>query len=238
MPSDILIVPNRSSTTTAPVIQFSGSQANTIRLEVLTSGSIAFLGKSGSLFSISDNLSGSLMAVSDISGLPILEVFSDDRVVMGRYNTNALVVTGSKVGIGKSVPNISVALDVSGSAVVTGSLSVSREFSSNALWTNASSISYWGGFPTAYGVLTWNTGYATVAANTGNNLYLSANGATSTGHITITTNGDIGINKTTANAKLDVNGNTIITGSLTVTDGIKIQGAGSDIIHPFLLMGA
>jgi len=217
MPSDILIVPSRGSTTVAPIIQFSGSAGNTIRLEVLPSGSISFLGASGSLFSITDNLQGSLMAVSDISGLPIFEVLSDDRVVMGKYNTNALVVTGSKVGIGKSVPNISVALDVSGSAIVTGSLSVSREFSSNALWTNASSISYWGGFPTAYGVLTWNTGYATVAANTGNNLYLSANGATSTGHITITTNGDIGINKTTANSKLDVNGNVLITGSLSTS---------------------
>ena len=144
MPSDILIIPNRNSTSAAPVIHFSGSQANNIRLEVLTSGSVAFLGKSGSLFSISDNFSGSLMAVGDISGLPILEVFSDDRVVMGRFNTNALVVTGSNVGIGKSTPN----------------------------------------------------------------------------------------------AKLDVNGNTIITGSLTVTNGIQIQGVGSDLIHPFLLMGA
>jgi hypothetical protein len=123
MPSDILIIPNRSSTTAAPVIQFSGSQANTIRLEVLTSGSIAFLGNSGSLFSISDNLSGSLMAVSDISGLPILEVFSDDRVVMGRYNTNALVVTGSSVGVRK-IPNPTASLDVSGSVFITGSLFV------------------------------------------------------------------------------------------------------------------
>jgi hypothetical protein len=126
MPSDILIIPNRSSTSAAPVIQFSGSQANTIRLEVLTSGSIAFLGNSGSLFSISDNLSGSLMAVSDISGLPILEVFSDDRVVMGRYNTNALVVTGSSVGVRKS-PLHNAALDISGSVFITGSLNMTGD---------------------------------------------------------------------------------------------------------------
>jgi hypothetical protein len=142
MPSDILIIPNRRSATAAPVIQFSGSQANTIRLEVLTSGSVAFLGRSGSLFGINDSLSGSLMAVGDISGLPIFEVFSDDRVVMGRFNSNALVVTGSNVGIGKATPN----------------------------------------------------------------------------------------------SKLDVNGNTIITGSLTVTDGIQFKGPGSDILHPFLFI--
>ena len=144
MPSDIFIIPNRNSTSVAPVMLFSGSQANTVRLEVLTSGSVVFFGKSGSLFSMNDNFSGSLMAVSDISGLPILEVFSDDRVVMGRFNSNALVVTGSSVGIGKATPN----------------------------------------------------------------------------------------------SKLDVNGDTIITGSLTVTNGVQIQGVGSDLIHPFLLMGA
>jgi hypothetical protein len=64
------------------------------------------------------------MAVSDISGLPILEVFSDDRVVMGRYNTNALVVTGSSVGVRKS-PLHNAALDISGSVFITGSLSMS-----------------------------------------------------------------------------------------------------------------
>jgi hypothetical protein len=144
MPSDILIIPNRNSITASPVMLFSGSQGNSIRLEVLTSGSVAFLGRSGSLFGINDSLSGSLMAVGDVSGLPIFEVFSDDRVVMGRFNSNVLVVTGSNIGIGKATPN----------------------------------------------------------------------------------------------SKLDVNGNTIITGSLTVTDGVQIQGVGSDLIHPFLLMGA
>ena len=124
MPSDILIIPNRNSTSAAPVMLFSGSQGNSIRMEVLTSGSIAFLGKSGSLFSISDNLSGSLMAVNDISGLPILEVFSDDRVVMGRFNSNTLVVTGSNVGIGKSNPNPAARLDVSGSVFISGSTSI------------------------------------------------------------------------------------------------------------------
>lgn len=69
-------------------------------MEVLESGSIAWIGASGSLFSINDILSGSLMSVNDISGIPILEVFSDDTIVMGQYGTNALYVTGSKVGIG------------------------------------------------------------------------------------------------------------------------------------------
>jgi hypothetical protein len=103
MPRNILIDPQRLGSGN-PNIQFSGSMANTIRLEVLTSGSVQFTGVSGSLLSITDSLSGSLFAASDVSGLPILEVFSDDRVVAGRFASNALVVTGSRVGIGSSNP--------------------------------------------------------------------------------------------------------------------------------------
>ena len=114
MPNNILITPGSAS------IQFSGSAANTIRLQVEASGSIAFYGNSGSLFGITDSLSGSLMSVNDISGLPILEVFSDDRIVMGTFNKNTLVVTGSRIGIGKSAPTS--LLDISGSVTITGSI--------------------------------------------------------------------------------------------------------------------
>ena len=70
------------------------------------SGSLFLVeGSSGSLFEVTDSLSGSLMSVNDVSGLPILEVFDDDRVVMGTYAQNTLVVTGSKVGMGTSTPS-------------------------------------------------------------------------------------------------------------------------------------
>lgn len=94
MPNNILITPGSAS------ITFSGSAANTIRLQVEPSGNLAFYGNAGSLFGITDSLSGSLMSVNDISGLPILEVFSDDRVVMGTYATPALTVTGSVSNFG------------------------------------------------------------------------------------------------------------------------------------------
>jgi hypothetical protein len=56
-------------------------------------------GSQGQLFSVIDALSGSLMSVNDVSGLPILEVFSDDRVVMGTYGAPALIVTGSVANV-------------------------------------------------------------------------------------------------------------------------------------------
>jgi hypothetical protein len=94
MPNNILITPGSAS------IAFSGSAANTIRLQVEPSGSVVFYGNSGSLFGISDVLSGSLMSVNDISGIPILEVFSDNRVVMGTFGAYALTVTGSNALFG------------------------------------------------------------------------------------------------------------------------------------------
>jgi hypothetical protein len=140
MPNNILITPGSAS------IQFSGSAANTIRLQVESSGSVAFYGNSGSLFSIVDQLSGSLMSVNDVSGLPILEVFSDDRVVMGTLNQNTLVVTGSRVGVRKGAPTADV--DVSGSVFITGSLRMNSGgitgslFGTSSWATNAISSSF------------------------------------------------------------------------------------------------
>lgn len=56
-------------------------------------------GSQGQLFSVIDSLTGSLMSVNDVSGLPILEVFSDDKVVMGTYGAAALIITGSVVNV-------------------------------------------------------------------------------------------------------------------------------------------
>ena len=127
MPNNILITPGSAT------IEFSGSSANTIRLQVEASGGVAFYGNSGSLFGITDSLSGSLMSVNDVSGLPILEVFSDDRIVMGTLNRNTLVVTGSRIGIRQNIPTTDV--DVSGSVFITGSLNVTAGMTGSLLGT-------------------------------------------------------------------------------------------------------
>lgn len=87
------------------------------------SGSIfEVVGSSGQLFSIEDGLSGSLFAVSDVSGLPIFEVFSDDRVVAGAYNQNDFVISGSRVGIGTNTPNAKLEVIGNISSSGTGSM--------------------------------------------------------------------------------------------------------------------
>jgi len=51
------------------------------------------IGSQGELFSVSDSLTGSLFSVNDISGLPIVEVFSDNTILMGSYQAPSLNTT-------------------------------------------------------------------------------------------------------------------------------------------------
>lgn len=81
-------------------------------------GKIDVSGVSGSLFLVTDSMSGSLFSVNNVSGLPILEVFSDSRVVAGGYNANALVVSGSRVAVGTN-PTNTIELLVSGSSTAS-----------------------------------------------------------------------------------------------------------------------
>ena len=85
----------RSFTATAGVISGTGQSI----LTIVGSGSSTSLplftvqGSSGELFSVSDSLQGSLFSVNDISGLPILEVFSDNTTLMGSYLAPSLNTT-------------------------------------------------------------------------------------------------------------------------------------------------
>jgi hypothetical protein len=89
--NDIFIVPSQS------LMQFSGSSGNTITLQVEPSGAVNFVGTTGSILKIMDNLSGSLFSVNNISGLSILEVFSNNQVKIGDPTNYALIVSGSNV---------------------------------------------------------------------------------------------------------------------------------------------
>ena len=70
---NILTVIGSGNSTTSPIFSIVGSQ--------------------GELFSVTDSLTGSLFSVNDISGLPILEVFSDNTTLMGSYQAPSLNTT-------------------------------------------------------------------------------------------------------------------------------------------------
>lgn len=80
-------------------VRIKGSANTSISssLVVLGSGSsqpiFTVQGSQGELFSVTDSLSGSLFSVNDISGLPVLEAFSDNTVLLGSYQAPALLTT-------------------------------------------------------------------------------------------------------------------------------------------------
>jgi hypothetical protein len=80
---------------TASAALISGSGVS--RLTVVGSGSSSPLftvqGSQGELFSITDSLSGSLFSVNDISGLPVIEAFSDGIINFGNVTVPALLTT-------------------------------------------------------------------------------------------------------------------------------------------------
>lgn len=66
--------------------------------------------------------------------------------------------------------------------VTTGGIETSGTFLSNGIWTNSSAVTYWGAgsSQTAYGIMTWGSGYSAVYGSTGNELRLGGNGTQNT----------------------------------------------------------
>ena len=94
------------------------SNSGTLGIQSYSTGTVDKFfveGVNGRLFEVDDVMTGSLMSVNDLAGLPILEVFSDDRVVMGQYASNTLHVSGDWVGL-KTLPVSGISLNVSGIA--------------------------------------------------------------------------------------------------------------------------
>jgi hypothetical protein len=110
----------------------SGSITTSGSVSIVASGSNVFTvdGTSGRLFSIDDSLSGSLFSVNTAAGLPVIEAFSDNTIRIGQFGQRALFVSQSRVGIGKE-SGLNATLDVSGSAIFSGSLSVFGQFTAS-----------------------------------------------------------------------------------------------------------
>jgi hypothetical protein len=95
---DIVITPFRGNAINDPVIKFSSGDATTnsdmnVRFYATSNGTLSFEGTAGQLFSVTNDLTGTIFSVNDISGLPIMEVFSDNTILMGDYQDPMLLTT-------------------------------------------------------------------------------------------------------------------------------------------------
>ncbi len=73
------------------------------KLQVIssTSGSdvLAVDGVNGRLFTVTDDLSDSLFSVNTIAGLPVIEAFADNTVKIGKYGSNSITISNSRIAI-------------------------------------------------------------------------------------------------------------------------------------------
>jgi hypothetical protein len=147
MPQDILITPNRALTSTDASITFRDASDNIINLRVINPGTLSFDGSSGQLFSITDDLTGTIFSVNDISGIPSIEVNADGTVSIAEFSGN--------VGIGTSSPTEK--LEVSGNVKATsfvGALSGNATTATN-LSTNRTNWATNGTISAVVGELSW-----------------------------------------------------------------------------------
>jgi hypothetical protein len=166
-------------------------------------------GSQGQLFSVTDSLTGSLFSVNDISGMPILEAFSDDRVLIGTFNAEAIKVSGS-------------------TATITGSLLGTSSFAQTASFLASTTNAFVQG-GNSFGA------QALIGTNDNQNLALETSGSV---RMFISSSGFIGIGTTTPGVPLDVTGiiragsdiysSNTFTNSFT-TNGLDLRFRGSGL---------
>ena len=114
---NIVITPNIGGTGD-PKIVFSGADATTAAQDITLSayhtnnGTLSFEGSAGQLFSITNDLTGTLFSVNDVSGIPSIEVDDDGTVRLAEFAGNVLIGTNTDDGTS--------ALQVDGIITATG----------------------------------------------------------------------------------------------------------------------
>ena len=92
-----------------------GSSTASLHIEGSGSSVVAVDGTQGRLFSVTDEMSGSIFSANTIAGLPVIEAFSDNRVNLGPFSSPVHIDSSGKVGIGISNPTHTLHVDAGGS---------------------------------------------------------------------------------------------------------------------------
>jgi hypothetical protein len=206
------------------VIDASGS----VGIGTLTPSHPLHISSSGDQLKLSNGAASWYISAKSINDFAIVPLGTRGTLYLGGYSTQNTTTVGSNgqltvsssnnsafigagnVGIGTSTPNAK--LDVAGDIHIryTGS-------NDNTLSQTNGNFGY--GKITPFGsnaLFTFDT-YATASSSVNGYAFKYSGSATL---LYISGSGNVGIGTTVPNAKLDVNGNAIITGSLNVTDGI------------------
>lgn len=121
-----------SGTSTTPKITFTGQGDTDIDLFINSSGDLVFQGTTGNLFTVTDNVDGTLFQVNDVSGITLADIVDTGLIRLG------LNVAGTQVLIGlDSVTSDSVlgdtddVLQVDGNSWFNGDVKVQQNLITN-----------------------------------------------------------------------------------------------------------
>jgi len=213
--ADIIITPGSSLMAFTSSLNFKETltQEASGSLTLLGSGStgrtdiFTVNGNNGTLFSVSDDLSNSLFSVNTIAGLPVIEAFADNTVVMGQYGQNVLVITGSRVGIRTSSP--SYKLHVNTTSTIEDVIGITNGTQTLTLGVNNSA------------------GGSYLFENGSNALRFGTSG---TERMRIDSSGKVGIGTTTPDYPLHVVAQAFI-GDDAVSQGLAFEGSSNSYIN-------
>jgi hypothetical protein len=146
---NIVITPNVGSATDDPKIVFSGANTTsnaqniTMRAYPTANGTLSVEGSSGQLFSITNQLTGTIFSVNDISGIPSIQVQDTGQIQFAPYNGN--VVIGANTSTTASNSNTTGGLVIYGGLGVSGNVNVSNTINILSLGTENRPLTIQGG---------------------------------------------------------------------------------------------
>lgn len=99
-----------------------------------------------SIFSVTDSLTGTLLSIGDTSGIPIFTVGSDDSAKLGKFNFEAIRVTGSNAFMtGSMLGTASYALTAAGAAGTAAGTNGQLQYNSASVFAGTTELFITGG---------------------------------------------------------------------------------------------
>jgi hypothetical protein len=201
------------------------SPAARLHLNSTTSGATLLRadGTNGTLFSVVDDLSDSLMSVNNSAGLPVLEVFADDRVVAGQYGANDFVLVNNKLGLGTNNPQYKLDIVGSGTNAAVNIITRIRSTAGSDIFNTASVIAFTNTTTNvnAYSYIGSRIDLGSAGDNAQALIFATnATNTLPTEKMRIQSNGNVGINRTNPDYKLDVNGNSAFRDTVNIGPNI------------------
>jgi hypothetical protein len=226
----------------------SGSGGNlTASLAVYGSGSEVFKieGTNGTLFSVTDIMSGSIFSANLLSGLPVIEAFSDNKVTIGQYAdplevyTNAAsrtVISGSQYSTASfgHYANISASVAAAGfgsgggGGGGGGNLTTKGDIESyttsqTRLAVGSNDYVLTADSTAAAGIAWKAAGGGVTISNNSNNRVVTGDGSNANAEANLTFDG----------STLTVTGDATVTGDITIDDGGSLKEAGGTAAFTF-----